>query len=258
MGDLCNKIKEQQKLRKELLDLGFGCSIIGPTGPTGPSGEGLSILDTYDTEDEFLKNHPTGTKNENYLVGMNLYIWSDELNNWKNAGSLKGEKGDQGLPGESGKDGIPGAQGPAGPVAISSSEEMLFTSYQEARHSGVMTLQDPWFIPNNSEYIFIQNNTDVVVLPGVYRIEFSGAIEKADDSHGGIFYLKDDSNAVIKDLSFMLSPGDGKQMHFCQFILFRFEKETTLQVMAGILGDANTSNVVISDVNLIINKIHFD
>ena len=70
MGDLCNKIKEQQKLRKELLDLGFGCSIIGPTGPTGPtgpSGEGLSILDTYDTEDEFLKNHPTGTKNENYL-----------------------------------------------------------------------------------------------------------------------------------------------------------------------------------------------
>ncbi len=38
MQNLCNKIKEKQNLRKELLDLGLICTLVGPTGPQGPIG----------------------------------------------------------------------------------------------------------------------------------------------------------------------------------------------------------------------------
>ena len=45
-------------------------------------------------------------------------------------------------------------------------------------------------------------------------------------------------------------------MSFAKTILFRFEEETTLDVTANITGDLNTSNVNISDVTLLIKKIH--
>lgn len=32
---LCDKILEKQKLRKEMVDLGLICTVMGPTGPTG-------------------------------------------------------------------------------------------------------------------------------------------------------------------------------------------------------------------------------
>lgn len=47
-------------------------------------------------------------------------------------------------------------------------------------------------------------------------------------------------------------------MYFSQTTIIRFEKETSLQVVVSILGDENTSNVVISDVNLLIKKIHIE
>jgi|GEM_PF-5912940 hypothetical protein len=35
---LCDKIIEKQKLRKEMMDLGLICTVMGPTGPTGATG----------------------------------------------------------------------------------------------------------------------------------------------------------------------------------------------------------------------------
>ena len=32
---LCDKILEKQKLRKEMVDLGLICTVMGSTGPTG-------------------------------------------------------------------------------------------------------------------------------------------------------------------------------------------------------------------------------
>lgn len=45
-------------------------------------------------------------------------------------------------------------------------------------------------------------------------------------------------------------------MRFSQVTFFKFDTLTTLQVMVNILGEEDTSNVTISDVNLLIKKIH--
>lgn len=167
--------------------------------------------------------------------------------------SPTGPKGDIG---PTGPKGDTGDIGPTGPIAISSTEEILFTSFLETNTSGKMSRQDSWIIPSESEYFSLLNETDIKVQPGIYEISFSGLIEKADDSHGATFYLKDDVGSAIKDLSFELLAGNGKQMNFSQTILFRFEKETILQVEADILGNTDDSNVVVTNVNLIMKKIH--
>ena len=38
MSNLCDKILEKQKLRKDMIDLGLICTIMGPTGPAGAIG----------------------------------------------------------------------------------------------------------------------------------------------------------------------------------------------------------------------------
>ena len=49
------------------------------------------------------------------------------------------------------------------------------------------------------------------------------------------------------------------ELFICQFsqnVVFEFKKDTTLQVMAGIIGDAASSRVKINDVNLLLKKIY--
>ena len=84
-------------------------------------------------------------------------------------------------------------------------------------------------------------------------------------SSGHIYFSLKDSfgklNCVMfrgkaEDLTFKLEPNSGKQMSFSQTILFRFEQETTLQVRADILGNQDDSNVVVTNVNLVMKKIH--
>lgn len=167
-----------------------------------------------------------------------------------------GPTGPKGNHGDIGPKGDPGDIGPTGPIAISSTEGLFFTNFLETNASGEMLLQDSWLVPNESEYFSLLNETDIKVQPGIYEISFSGLIEKADDSHGATFYLKDDRGSALKDLSFELLAGNGKQMNFSQTILFRFEQETTLQVKADILGNQDDSNVVVTNVNLVMKKIH--
>ena len=81
-------------------------------------------------------------------------------------------------------------------------------------------------------------------------------IEEADDTHGAEVYLMDDKGSAIKGLSFRLPPGNTRQMHFSQTIVFRFEDTTILQSTVSILGDHGTSNVNVAEVNLLIKKIH--
>ena len=44
-------------------------------------------------------------------------------------------------------------------------------------------------------------------------------------------------------------------MHFSQNVLIKFDTDVTLQIMAGIIGDAESSKVVINDVNLLLKKL---
>lgn len=290
-------ICDLQKRRKELLDLGLCCSIIGPTGPRG---EGINIIDAYKTEDELLDNHPLGKTGDAYLVNSHIFIWSEKDGIWKDAGSIKGDKGDKGEAGPKGDAGeigkseiinivdtktvdagfdarvddnfydnthhltisIPkgekgdaGEIGPEGPIMEGSTEEILFVSFAETNISGLMNIQDKYLIPQNAKYFNIAGKTDIKLTQGVYEIAFSGAIEEVDNMHGGIFYVKDDTGKVVMDLSFKLPGGVISQMHFSQNILIKFDTDVTLQVMAGIIGDAESSKVVINDVNLLLKKL---
>lgn len=290
-------ICDLQKRRRELLDLGLCCSIIGPTGPRG---EGINIIDAYKTEDELLDNHPLGKTGDAYLVNSHIFIWSEKDGIWKDAGSIKGDKGDKGEAGPKGDAGeigkseiinivgtktldagfdarvddnfydnthhltisIPkgekgdaGEIGPEGPITEGSTEEILFVSFAETNISGLMNIQDKYLIPQNAKYFNTSGNTDIKLTQGVYEIAFSGAIEEVDNMHGGIFYVKDDTGKVVMDLSFKLPGGVISQMHFSQNVLIKFDTDVTLQVMAGIIGDAESSKVVINDVNLLLKKL---
>lgn len=287
-------ICDLQKRRKELLDLGLCCSIIGPTGPRG---EGINIIDAYKTEDELLDNHPLGKTCDAYLVNSHIFIWSEKDGIWKDAGSIKGDKGEAGPKGDAGEIGkseiinivdtktvdagfdarvddnfydnthhltisIPkgekgdaGEIGPEGPIREGSTEEILFVSFAETNISGLMNIQDKYLIPQNAKYFNTSVNTEIKLTQGVYEIAFSGAIEEVDNMHGGIFYVKDDTGKVVMDLSFKLPGGVISQMHFSQNVLIKFDTDVTLQVMAGIIGDAESSKVVINDVNLLLKKL---
>ena len=107
----------------------------------------------------------------------------------------------------------------------------------------------------NAKYFNIAGKNDINLTQGVYEIAFSGAIEEVDNMHGGIFYVKDDTGKVVMDLSFKLPGGVISQMHFSQNVLIKFDTDVTLQVMAGIIGDAESSKVVINDVNLLLKKL---
>lgn len=290
-------ICDLQKRRKELLDLGLCCSIIGPTGPRG---EGINIIDAYKTEDELLDNHPLGKTGDAYLVNSHIFIWSEKDGIWKDAGSIKGDKGDKGEAGPKGDAGeigkserinivdtktvdagfdarvddnfydnthhltisIPkgekgdvGEIGPEGPIREGFTEEVLFVSFAETNVSGLMNIQDKYLIPQDAKYFNIVGKNDINLTHGVYEIAFSGAIEEVDNMHGGIFYVKDDTGKVVMDLSFKLPGGIISQMHFSQNVLIKFDTDVTLQVMAGIIGDVESSKVVINDVNLLLKKL---
>lgn len=162
----------------------------------------------------------------------------------------KGEKGEQGPKGDKGE------IGPTGQALPSTNEGLMSIGFTEADISGVMTHQNPWLIPNPSSYFNLIDDSNIEVQPGIYEITFSGLIKGADDTHGGTFYLQTSEGDAIRDLTFELLATDGKQMHFSQSIVFRFEELTILQAVAQIHGDENSSNVIISDVNLLMKKIH--
>mgnify|MGYP004527282283 CR=1 FL=1 len=167
-----------------------------------------------------------------------------------------GPRGADGLPGDIGPTGPRGEIGPTGPIAVSSSEGLFSTGFVDTTESIEMNFENSWLIPNESEYFTIVSENEVLVEPGIYEITLSGLIEQADDTHGATFYLKNSNGEAIKDLSFELLAGNGKQMSFSQTIVFRFEESTILQVIVDILGDNGTSNVKVSGVNLLMKKIH--
>lgn len=176
--------------------------------------------------------------------------------------SVVGPTGPKGEPGIQGPEGSQGIQGPTGPKGdpgtnpVSATEGRFFISYNENNISSKLSINDSWLVPSISEYFSILDEYDIQISPGIYELTFSGFIENSDDSHGAEIYVSDQNGSAIKDLSFSLGIGNGRQMSFSQSILFRFEEVTKLSVTSNILGDLGTSNITISNVNLILKKIH--
>ena len=229
----------------------------GATGPTGSAGaQGLQgIQGIKGDKGETGATGPTGSVGAQGPQGIQ---------------GIQGEKGETGPTGATGPTGSAGAQGPqgiqgiqgdkgetgpTGPMAIPSNEALLFASFAETNYSRLMAIQNQDIIPATSN-IFNIDKEKIVIQPGTYEITLAGSIEKVDDSHGGIFYLMKNTGAVVMDLSFHLLAGSTTQMHFSQTVIYTFDTETTVQVQAGITGQQDTSNVRISDVNLLMKKIY--
>lgn len=56
---------------------------------------GISIKGSFDILDELLSKYPEGKTGDNYLVDGNLFFWDSEICAWKDAGPIKGSKGDK-------------------------------------------------------------------------------------------------------------------------------------------------------------------
>lgn len=83
----------------------------GKDGTNGKDGTSVTILGSYDTYDDLVAAHPTGTTGDSYIVDGDLYVWSAETNQWKNVGTIQGPAGTDG---KDGADGINGADGTNG------------------------------------------------------------------------------------------------------------------------------------------------
>lgn len=104
---------------------------IGPTGPTGPTGpqgvqgptgaegSGVRVLGQYATVELLEADNPVGAVGDGYLVGADLYVWSDLNQEWFNGGTFVGDTGPtgpQGVTGPTGADSnVTGPTGPTGP-----------------------------------------------------------------------------------------------------------------------------------------------
>lgn len=80
----------------------------------GPSGTSVTILGSFNNYDELKKDHPTGVAGNSYLVGDNLYVWSDDAKDWIDVGLIRGPQGKIGPTGDTGPRGLQGEQGPQG------------------------------------------------------------------------------------------------------------------------------------------------
>ena len=84
----------------------------GPTGAPGNTGSGLVIKGYYATYAEFIAARGTGINGDGYIVGTDLYVWSNTV--WQNTGPIVGPTGPTGPSG--GPTGPTGAQGVTGPA----------------------------------------------------------------------------------------------------------------------------------------------
>jgi hypothetical protein len=62
----------------------------------GDPGAGVTIVGSYDSEEDLRAKHPTGYPGESYLVNGALYVCSETKQDWVNVGNIKGKDGDDG------------------------------------------------------------------------------------------------------------------------------------------------------------------
>ena len=71
-----------------------GTSYSDPVMISGRDGTSVTIRGSFDSYEELVAAHPTGSPNESYLVNGDLYVWGD--NAWRNVGRIQGPAGADG------------------------------------------------------------------------------------------------------------------------------------------------------------------
>lgn len=161
-----------------------------------------------------------------------------------------------GLGGPIGPKGDKGDIGPAGPIIPSSTEEMFFADFISSDTSGEIAFNNKWLIPNQSKYFKVIDDSKVEIQNGIYEIIMSGLIEKESKGQEVEVYLQTLKGEAIKDLTFTLPINSNKQLYFSKDIIFRFEENTILNVFVNILGTLDPSSASVSNVSLLLKKIH--
>lgn len=145
--------------------------IQGEKGEKGEDGTGVTILGSYDSEEELKIAHPTGNVGDAYLVQGNLYVWSETEAKWSNVGNIKGPQGEQGIKGETGAIGPQGETGTGidsiiEHYAISNSNTVIPTSWEDTAPNMTSTEKYLW----NYETIKYTNGTSADTVKRVIGV----------------------------------------------------------------------------------------
>lgn len=154
-------------------------------------------MGSYDTYDELINNHQEGKIGESYLVGKDLYVWSDNEKKWVDAGEIKGPKGDMGPTGPAGPNIIRAAYivtfndgtNPDGIEVLSN--ERLPLNRIELDVTNLITLDDNIIKFNEIGYYKI--NFTVSAYPKVEQIDF----DPTKDIVSVGFKSKDSDNTYV-------------------------------------------------------------
>ena len=189
-------------------------------GAKGEDGTGVSILGSYDTYEQLKAEHPTGNIGDAYLVGEELYVWSENTQDWTNVGNIQGPQGPQGQPGQPGEPGEPGQPGEPGEpgepgISVTSFEPQYYLSTSKLTPSGGewKTTQDTW---QKGKYYWVRtkitwSDGSIAYTPAVLAEGLNGANDKADEAldnttvlgiteEGKEFHLTDTADKYCKSV----------------------------------------------------------
>ncbi|MGA3675630.1 hypothetical protein [Lysinibacillus agricola] len=183
-----------------------GQGLKGDRGEKGDTGAALSILGRLTDVSQL---PPVGNAGDAYTVNGDLYVWSENLNEWENVGNIKGEKGDKGDTGAEGEsayrvaldNGFSGTEaewlaslkGEKGdmPDLTSVWQKNVFNDNSNVMNLGGSHFKKTFVIPheqwNNSTFVEVAS----VVIPlatfsGIIKVTYAGGWYSADSEGGAV------------------------------------------------------------------------
>ncbi len=176
----------------------------GKAGPKGSDGTSVTILGSFANYQELVDNHPEGSSGQSYLVDDDLYVWSEENDDWTDVGKIRGPQGIQGeigptgptgprgLPGETGLQGVPGERGPKGeqgipgvqgpegipgPLRVPTTFILATSEYNpngyEVEYNNQVPIELTMLDMNQKFYVNTINNTVTILESGTYFVAFT-------------------------------------------------------------------------------------
>lgn len=156
------------------------------TGNKGSDGTGVTILGSYDSEEELIQAHPTGNPGDAYMIAGDLYVWDVANSQWKNVGRIQGEQGDA---------------GPAGRSIVSITVEFYLSTSKTTQTGGLWSETVPTW--KNGKYLWTrtkivyENPSSTEYTTPVCDSSWEVANEVADDLHNN-YYNKTETEAKIQ------------------------------------------------------------
>ena len=156
------------------------------TGNRGEDGTGVTILGSYDTEEELNQAHPTGNPGDAYMIAGDLYVWDAANSQWKNVGRIQGAQGDT---------------GPAGRSIVSVTVEFYLSTSKITQTGGswsetVPTWETGKYLWTRTKIVY-ENPSSTEYTTPVCDSSWEAANEVADDLHNN-YYNKTETEALIK------------------------------------------------------------